>query len=107
LTTSSAARRIEIPVRRKEYAWKPKTPGARLFPTSKFTKGKLNEARALCDKFVEKTREAAKVMSYGFTFDADHMHCREGYQDADGVLARLENVGELFKEALKIATSPG
>jgi hypothetical protein len=75
LTTSSAARRIEIPVRRKEYAWKPKTPGARLFPTSKFTKGKLNEARALCDKFVEKTREEAKVMFYGFTFDADHMHC--------------------------------
>lgn len=31
------------------------------------------------------------------------MHCREGYQDAGGVLAHLENVGALFKEALKIA----
>ena len=42
-------------------------------PYFKIHEGKLNEARALCDKFVEKTREEAKVMFYGFTFDADHM----------------------------------
>ena len=42
-------------------------------------------------------------MFYGFSFDGDYTHCRESYQDADGVLAHLENVGELFKEALKIA----
>jgi hypothetical protein len=30
------------------------------------------------------------------------MH-REGYQDAEGVLAHLENVGDHFKQALKIA----
>jgi hypothetical protein len=72
-------------------------------PYFKIQEGKLNEARALCDKFVEKTREEAKVMFYGFTFDADLLHCREGYQEADGVLAHRENVGELFKEALKIA----
>ena len=52
-------------------------------PYFKIHEGKLNEARALCDKFVEKTREEARVMFYGFTFDADHMHCREGYQDAE------------------------
>jgi hypothetical protein len=74
-----------------------------LFPTSKFTKANSTKQEPSCDKFVEKTREEAKVMFYGFTFDADHMHCREGYQDADGLLAHLENVGELFKEALKIA----
>ena len=73
-----------------------------LVPYFKIHAGKLNDAKALCEKFVEKTRGEAKVMFYGFSFDGDHMHCREGYQDADGVLAHLENVGELFKEVLKI-----
>ena len=31
-------------------------------PYFKIHEGKLNEARALCDKFVEKTREEARVM---------------------------------------------
>ena len=38
-----------------------------------------------------------------FSFDGETAHCREGYQDAEGVLAHLENVGTLLQEALKIA----
>jgi len=30
-------------------------------------------------------------------------HCREGYEDAEGVLAHLENVGSLLEEALTIS----
>jgi hypothetical protein len=30
-------------------------------------------------------------------------HCREGYENAEAVLAHLQNVGELLAEALKIA----
>ncbi|PUB79207.1 MAG: hypothetical protein DBP03_00285 [gamma proteobacterium symbiont of Ctena orbiculata] len=30
-------------------------------------------------------------------------HCREGYADAEGILAHLENVGALLDQALKIA----
>ena len=73
-----------------------------LVPYFKIHAGKLNDAKAFCEKFVEKTRGEAKVMFYGFSFDGDQMHCREGYRDADGVLAHLENVGELLKEVLKI-----
>jgi hypothetical protein len=29
-------------------------------------------------------------------------HCREGYADAEGALAHLENVGQLLDEALKM-----
>ncbi len=39
----------------------------------------------------------------GFSFDGDQAHCREGYQDADGVLAHLQNVDALLKQALEIA----
>ena len=40
---------------------------------------------------------------YGFCFDGDQAHCREGYADAEGVLAHLDNVGDLLQEALAIA----
>lgn len=59
--------------------------------------------RALCEKFVEKTRSESKCLFYGFTFSGDLVHCREAYADAQGLLAHLENVGDLLQEALKIA----
>jgi hypothetical protein len=31
------------------------------------------------------------------------VHCREGYKDADALLAHLENVGALLQKALQIA----
>ncbi|MGB8337374.1 MAG: hypothetical protein WCD07_11555 [Burkholderiales bacterium] len=42
-------------------------------------------------------------MYYGFCFDGDIVHCREGYADAAGLLHHLENVGELLQQALKIS----
>jgi hypothetical protein len=65
--------------------------------------GKLEAFHALCEQFVEKTNEEPKCLYYGFSFDRDLVHCREGYEDAEGLLAHLENVGSLFEEALKIA----
>lgn len=59
--------------------------------------------RALCETFVEKTRNEPKCLHYAFSFSEDQAHCREGYVDADGLLAHLDNVGNLLQEALKIA----
>ena len=56
------------------------------------------------ERMVEKTRAEDGVVFYGFSFAGRHAHCREGYRDADGILAHLENVGELLGEALKIAS---
>jgi len=44
-----------------------------------------------------------KCLYYGFSFEGDQAHCREGYADAEGVLAHLEHVGALLEEALKIS----
>ena len=49
------------------------------------------------------TRTESKCLYYGFSSDGDQWHCREGYQDAEGLLAHLENVGPLLDELLKIA----
>jgi quinol monooxygenase YgiN len=59
--------------------------------------------KALCEQFVEKTSTEPKCVHYGFTFKGNQAHCREGYEDAAGILAHLDNVGELFQEALKVA----
>lgn len=65
--------------------------------------GQLESFKNLCIQFVERTREEPKCLYYGFSFAEDQAHCREGYADADGLLAHLENVGALLEEALKIA----
>jgi hypothetical protein len=64
---------------------------------------KLETFKELCTKFVEKTNDESKCLYYGFSFDEDQAHCREGYKDAEGVLTHLENIGSLFEEALTIA----
>ncbi len=72
-------------------------------PYFKVQGGKLPAFKALCEQFVAKTKGEEKCLYYGFTFDGDQVHCREGYRDADGLLAHLDNVGTLLQEALKIA----
>jgi hypothetical protein len=52
---------------------------------------------------VDKTNAETKCLYYGFSFNGDQVHCREGYQDAGGLLAHLENVGAILEEALKIS----
>jgi quinol monooxygenase YgiN len=74
-----------------------------IVPYFKVQSGKLEAFKALCERFVEKTNQEPKCLFYGFSFDADQAHCREGYADAEGVLAHLDNVGSLLQEALKIS----
>lgn len=66
---------------------------------------KLDEARSYLERFVEKTKSEPNCLYYGFSIDGNQIHCREGYRDGDGLLAHLENVGELLEEFLeKVAT---
>lgn len=60
--------------------------------------------KALGPRFVERTRTEPGCMHYAFSFSGTTAHCREGYADADAVLAHLQNVGELLGEALKISS---
>ena len=74
-----------------------------IVPYFKVQSGKLEAFKKLCEQFVEKTSTEPKCLYYGFSFAGDQVHCREGYQDAEGVLSHLENVGTLLQESLKIA----
>ena len=74
-----------------------------LHPYFKVHPGKLEAFKAALPAFVEKTASEEKNLFYGFTVNGDEIFCREGYTDADGVLAHLDNVGALLAEALKIS----
>lgn len=74
-----------------------------LVPYFKVSEGKIGAFEQLCQRFVEKTKQESKCLHYGFSFDGDRVHCREGYRDAEAILAHLENVGFLLEEALKIS----
>jgi len=74
-----------------------------IVPYFRVKPGQLQAFHGLCERFVAQTKSEDKCLYYGFSFDGDQVHCREGYQDADGLLAHLENVGALLAEALKIS----
>ncbi len=74
-----------------------------LVPYFKIHDGKIDEMKTLCEQFMEKTANEPKCLHYGFSFDGNEMHCREGYADAEGVLAHLQNIDAVLQEALKIA----
>ncbi|MES1925132.1 hypothetical protein [Salinisphaera sp. T31B1] len=64
---------------------------------------RMDEFKALVGRFVEASAKEPGCLYYGFLFDGQTATCREGYDGADGVLAHLDNVGELFTQAQQIA----
>jgi quinol monooxygenase YgiN len=72
-------------------------------PYFKIHEGRMEDFKELCEKFVAKTSKEPKALYYGFSFDGDQVHCREGYKDAEAVLYHLKNVASVLAKALKIA----
>jgi quinol monooxygenase YgiN len=74
-----------------------------LVPYFKVHPGQLAAFKAGVPHFIERTKSEPACVHYAFSFDGDTAHCREGYDDADGLLAHLGNVDAMLKETLKIA----
>jgi len=72
-------------------------------PYFRISDGQIEAFKNLCERFVEKTGKESKCLYYGFSFDGDQAHCREGYECAEGVLEHIDNVSELLEESLEIA----
>jgi len=75
-----------------------------LVPYFEVADGKMEEFKALGEKFVARTKSEPGCLFYAFSFNGQAAHCREGYADATALLAHLENVGSILDEALKIAS---
>jgi quinol monooxygenase YgiN len=79
------------------------TPSVSLHPYFKVHPGKMDAARALLPRFIEKTNSEPAVLHYEFTINGDEVFCREAYKDAAGALAHLSAVGNLLTEMLQNA----
>jgi quinol monooxygenase YgiN len=74
-----------------------------LVPYFQVAEGQLEAFKALGPQFVARTRSEPGCIHYAFSFNGSIAHCREGYDDAEAMLAHLDNVGALLQQALKIA----
>ncbi len=74
-----------------------------IVPYFKVASGKLEAFKKNCNKMVKQTSSEAKCLYYGFSFDGDQAYCREGYEDAEGLLTHLDNIDALLDKALTLA----
>jgi hypothetical protein len=63
----------------------------------------MDQFKDLCEQFMSITAQEPKCLYYGFSFTGNDVHCREAYEEAEGLLTHLTNVGALLNEAFKIA----
>jgi quinol monooxygenase YgiN len=74
-----------------------------LHPYFKAHPGKIETIRAGFGDFVSKTKSEEKNLFYEFTSDGDEFFCREGYVDAEALLAHVQNIGALLAAMLTMA----
>ena len=74
-----------------------------LHPYFKVPADKLDLLKAILPEFIGKTRDETGNLFYEFTINGDEVFCREGYVDAEALLAHLENVGAMLAAALTLA----
>lgn len=74
-----------------------------LGPYFRVHEGRMDDFRRNCEAFVERTASEPACLYYGFSFNGNLVHCREGYRDAEGLLAHLDNVGDLLDKALTMS----
>src|SRR6266404_7508255 len=74
-----------------------------LHPYFKVHPGKLETAKAFLPQFIEKTATEKDCLFYGYTSNGEEMFCREAYENAEALVAHLENIGALLAEMLKSA----
>lgn len=74
-----------------------------LVPYFEVPEANLAAFKALGPQFVEKTRQEAGCLHYAFSFNGTTAHCREGYINAEAILAHLDNVAEPLGQALQLA----
>ena len=74
-----------------------------LHPYFKVHPGKLDAIKAMLPQFVEKTGSEKGCLFYEFSTNGDVLFCREAYENSEGLLAHIDNIGGLLAEVMKMA----
>src|SRR3954466_11710204 len=71
-----------------------------LHPYFKVPPDKMPHLKAILPEFAAKTRNETANLFYEFTINGDQVFCREGYVDAEALLAHLDNVSAMLAQPL-------
>src|SRR4051794_22554125 len=74
-----------------------------LHPYFKVPADKMPHLKAILPEFAAKTRNETGNLFYEFTINGDDVFCREGYVNAEALLAHLDNVSAMLAQALTMA----
>ena len=74
-----------------------------IVPYFRVRPGEMERFREITSRCVEQTREEEGCLFYGFSFDGDEAHCREGYEDAEAALVHFGRIQPLLQEALEVS----
>lgn len=66
--------------------------------------GQVAAFRAVCEKYVSWSAREPGCLYYGFSFAGDVAHCREGFVDADALLAHIDNLRPILHEMGEVST---
>lgn len=72
-----------------------------LHPYFQIHEGDLDAFLAIMPEFVERTSNETGCLYYDFSRNENIAFCREAYVGAEGILAHLENVGDLIARFLE------
>jgi len=73
-------------------------------PYFQINPGKAAVFRAICEKYVEWSSREPGCLYYGFSFDGDLAHCREGFVDADALIAHIYNLRPILHEMGEVSS---
>ena len=74
-----------------------------IHPYFEIHEGQLEDFLALMPEFVKKTSKEEGCLYYDFSRNGNTVFCREAYIGAEGVLAHVENVGDLIAQFLEMS----
>ena len=66
--------------------------------------GQAATFRAICQKYVDWSSREPGCLYYGFSFAGNVAHCREGFVDANALLAHIENLRPILHEMGEVST---
>jgi len=74
-----------------------------LHPYFKVPPDKMPYLKAILPEFAAKTLNETGNLFYEFTINGDEVFCREGYVNAEALLAHLDNVSAMLAQTLTMA----
>lgn len=66
--------------------------------------GQAATFRTICQKYVDWSSREPGCLYYGFSFSGNVAHCREGFVDANALLAHIENLRPILHEMGEVST---